>query len=55
MSANLVITCFTEAFIKRNKPKNLVFHSDHGSQYTSKQFRDVLDKFDVRQSLSKLG
>lgn len=55
MSTTLVITCFKEAFIKRNKPKNLVFHSHRGSQYTSKQFRYVLDEFDVCQSLSKPG
>ena len=55
MSANLVISCFKEAFIKRNKPKNLIFHSDQGSQYTSKQFRDILDEFNVCQSVSNPG
>ncbi len=48
MSANLVISCLKETFSKRNNPKNLIFHSDRGSLYTSKQFRDVLDTFDVR-------
>ena len=55
MSSNLVVSCLKEAFIKRNTPKNLIFHSDRGSQYTSKQFRDILDEFNITQSLSMPG
>ena len=32
-----------------------MFHSDRGSQYTSKAFRDLLDSLDVVQSFSKKG
>ena len=55
MSSNLVIDCFKEAFIKRFKPQNLIFHSNHGSQYTSKQFREILDVLNVHQTFFKPG
>lgn len=35
IDSNLVINAFLSAFNKRNKPQNLIFHSDNGSQYTS--------------------
>ena len=43
------------AFNKRNKPQNLIFDSDNGSQYTSIAFRRILDKWNVIQSFSKKG
>ena len=39
--------------IRGNKPKNLIFHSDSGSQYTSKTFRQLLDEMDVIQFFGK--
>lgn len=51
----LVIKTFYSAFDKRNKPSNLIFHSDRGSQYTSKDFRKILDSLNVVQSFSKKG
>ena len=32
-----------------------MFHSDRGSQYTSREFRAVLDTHSLRQSLSRVG
>ena len=34
---------------------NAIFHSDRGSQYTSKEFRDELTRLDVRQSTGRTG
>lgn len=55
INSQLVIDTFKDAFYKRNEPKNLIFHSDNGSQYTSSDFRRVLDGFNVVQSFSKKG
>ncbi len=55
IDTKLVIDTFLLAYNKRNKPKNLLFHSDRGSQYTSSEFRKLLDSFDILQSFSKKG
>ncbi len=55
MTAELVIETFKLAYYSRNKPNNLIFHSDRGSQYTSQYFRTLLDEFNVVQSFSAKG
>ena len=55
INSNLVINAFLSAFNKRNKPQNLIFHSDNGSEYTSMAFRRLIDKCNVIQSFSKKG
>ena len=52
MSTNLVTATFKEAFENRGRPRNLTFHSDRGSQYISKTFEELLQKFDVKHSFS---
>jgi len=54
-NTSLIAATFSEAFFKRKCPKNLIFHSDQGSQYTSYLFSNLLLKLKVRQSLSKPG
>ena len=39
----------------RGKPKNLTFHSDRGTQYTSATFTQLLQKYGVKQSFSATG
>lgn len=34
---------------------NAIFHSDRGSQYTARQFRDALAELDIRQSTGRTG
>ena len=36
-------------------PKGMIFHSDRGSQYTSRAFMDMLKQYQVRQSFSRVG
>lgn len=55
IDAKLVINTFNKAFSSRNCPQNLIFHSDRGSQYTSSEFRKLLDKYNVIQSFSAKG
>ena len=54
-SKNLVSKTFLNAYRKRGCPKNLVFHSDRGTQYTAKAFVDLLMKLGIKQSFSAPG
>ena len=55
IDTKLVINTFNKAFINRNSPKNLIFHSDRGCQYTSKEFRKFLENLNIIQSFSAKG
>ena len=46
---------FLKAFNERGKPEGLLFHSDRGSEYTCKEFRDLIDQCSVLQSFSAKG
>lgn len=52
---HLAVNTFKDAFEDRGEPKNLVFHSDQGSQFTSKSFMDTLKMLEVKQSFSRPG
>jgi len=54
-NAELVISTFKKAYANRNFPIGLMFHSDRGSQYTSADFRKLLNRFNVVQSFSGKG
>ena len=54
-STQLLTTTFKKTYIDRGKPLNLTFHSDQGSQYTSKAFASLLKECSVTQSLSTPG
>ena len=43
------------AWAARGQPKSLMFHSDQGSHYTSQQFRQVLWRYRIEQSMSRRG
>jgi transposase InsO family protein len=38
-----------------SKQAGLIFHSDRGSQYASKNFRDVLEEYGIASSMSRRG
>ena len=52
IDSQLVLDTFYSAYYKRNSPTGIMFHSDRGSQYTSKIFRNTLDSFNFVQSFS---
>lgn len=54
-STQLLSTTFKKAFSDRGKPAGLIFHSDQGSQYTSKAFSNLLKENGITQSLSMPG
>ena len=56
MKASLVCEAFNMAAASRRPVSGeLIFHSDRGSQYASGEFRDVLEKHGVVQSMSRKG
>ena len=55
LTASLATSAFLKAYVRRDRPQSLMFHSDQGSQYTSTSFRSMLYEFKVTQSLSKPG
>ena len=54
-SAELVVSAFERAVAQRNPGAGLMFHSDQGSQYSSRRFRRLLWRSRVQQSMSRRG
>jgi len=55
MTRDLVEKAFVKAHNLRKPPKGVVFHSDRGSQYTSGDFRLLLESLDCRASMGDVG
>ena len=55
LKKELVLRAFLNAQARHNLTKETIFHSDHGSQYTSKLFMDTLKQYGIRQSFSRVG
>ena len=51
MTTSLISQAIIMAYNLRQTPKGLVFHSDRGSQYTSKPYRDLLNNYGLRASM----
>ncbi len=54
-SSQLVNTTFKKAYESRCPKDELIFHSDRGSNYTSKSFAKLLTDYNVQHSFSKPG
>lgn len=54
-SSQLVNTTFKKAYESRCLKDELIFHSDRGSNYTSKSFAKLLTDYNVQHSFSKAG
>jgi putative transposase len=55
MTSQLVIDALIMAIWRRGKPHALLHHSDQGSQYTSEQFRRLMEDNGVTCSMSRSG
>ncbi|MFS8204927.1 IS3 family transposase, partial [Streptomyces sp. CWNU-52B] len=55
MRTSLVTDALRAAAATRGSLDGAVFHSDHGAQYTSRQFSDVCAELGVRQSMGAVG
>ena len=55
MTRDLICKEITRAYKLRRPPRGLVFHSDRGSQYTSKKFQKLMKSYGVRSSMGDVG
>ena len=55
LRASLACEALAMALAQRQPPRGLVFHSDRGCQYTSGEFRGLLERHHITQSLSRPG
>ncbi len=53
--AELVVKALDMAYEQRGKPQQVLFHSDQGSQYASRLFRQRLWRYRMQQSMSHRG
>ncbi|MGP9825255.1 IS3 family transposase [Ectopseudomonas khazarica] len=53
--AELVIKALDMAYEQRGKPQQVLFHSDQGTQYASRHFRQRLWRYRMEQSMSRRG
>lgn len=55
MKKSLVVDAMEMAFRQRKPEDDLIFHSDRGSQYCSEDFRKILKRNKIKQSMSRKG
>ena len=55
MKKELVIKAFLNAHARHPLGRGTIFHSDRGSQYTSKKFMELLESLGIKQSFSRVG
>ena len=55
MRTELVEEALTMAHGARGSLDGAIFHSDHGSVYTSEQYRRLCEQFGVTQSMGAIG
>ncbi|AMJ72277.1 transposase [Enterobacter cloacae] len=53
--SGLTMKALEMAWETRGKPIGVMFHSDQGSHYTSRQFRQLLWRYRIKQSMSRRG
>lgn len=54
-NSELTMAALRHAYALRGQPKHLVFHSDQGCHYTNTQFRQLLWRYRIQQSMSRRG
>jgi len=55
MTTDLICKAMIMAYNLRQPPRGLVFHSDRGSQYTSKRYHKLLKGYGIRASMGDVG
>ena len=53
--STLVANTFNDAYKKRKQPYDLIFHSDHGTNFTAASIRAMLKSYGVQQSFSRIA
>ncbi len=55
LTTELPLDALRMALTHRRPPRGLVHHSDRGSQYASQAYREVLDRWRLKPSMSRKG
>ena len=55
IDAELACQALRNAIIRNGKPEELVFHSDRGSQYSSRKYQSILNEYHITGSMSNPG
>jgi transposase InsO family protein len=55
MTADLVCDALSMAMFRRDFPREVIVHSDRGSQYCSNNYRALISKYGHKQSMSRKG
>ncbi|WP_221274594.1 IS3 family transposase [Thaumasiovibrio subtropicus] len=55
MTASLVGDALKMALFRRGLPEEVIVHSDRGSQYCSKSYREIIHSHNLKQSMSRKG
>jgi putative transposase len=55
MTKELVMTALDQAYVAQQPPEGLVHHSDRGSQYASEDYRERLETYKMKASMSRKG
>ncbi len=55
INTQLTLAALDMAYRRRKPQKGLIFHSDRGVQYAAKAYRERLEAYGIRQSMSRRG
>lgn len=55
MTKDLVMQTLTSAFLLESPEEGLIIHSDQGSQYSSNEYKELIKKLNLEQSMSRRG
>ena len=55
INKELVLSALNQAIDRRRPAAGLIFHSDRGSQYASNEVRQIVEKYGLKQSMSRKG
>ncbi|WP_241243166.1 IS3 family transposase [Paenibacillus whitsoniae] len=55
MTTDLVMEALDQAYDSKKPGKGLIHHSDRGSQYASKEYREQLESYQMKPSMSRKG
>jgi putative transposase len=55
MTRSLISRSLIRAILAKRPAKGLIHHSDRGSQYCSREYRRLLDRFELQASMSRKG
>lgn len=55
IDTQLTLAALEMAYLRRKPARGLIFHSDRGVQYAAKAYRERLEEYGIRQSMSRKG